>query len=316
MKEKDKALFATSDNLKNNQIYTVVVPIFDNEQAEWTVQIALDLARAQRGRVVLVGLVQIPAETSLSTGAVAAQECRTTLERLRTRFAGEILQVKPRVRVDHKPWQSLAKLVAKERASLVVLPWRREGTKALFGAKLDNLLRNLDCHIVVASGDRSTPPRRILMPIRGSQEMPMTLQVGLSLTKAVDGEITLLYAVEDDESPVSQKVYKELVRMSQGNPLIKGELQVKGDVTSAVMAYAGDYDLIILGVSDASANGGLQLIGRVARQLRRANVGPLLVVKTHRPPPVAQLAEWDQSIHRAYVRWSRKNLQLDRKSVV
>jgi glucosyl-3-phosphoglycerate synthase len=294
-KEIEKDLFAVPNNIKNNQIYTVVVPIFDDEQAEWTVQLGLDLARARRGRVILVGMVLIPAKKSLSTGAVQAQECRTTLETLRSRFEDAPLFIKPRVRVAHKPWQSLAQVIVKEHASLVILPWRREGTKALFGAKLDKLIGHLDCHIVVAHGEGPVSPHRILMPIRGSQETPLTLEVGLSLAKASDAEITLLYAAEDDESRASQKVYNELVRMSQGNPLIKEELRVKGDVISAVIERVEQHDLIILGVSDAWSNGGPQMIGQVARQLRRAKTGPMLVVKTHQPPPVSRLAEWREA---------------------
>jgi glucosyl-3-phosphoglycerate synthase len=294
MLKKQKKTVRMNNNRKN-QIYTVVVPIFDDEQAEWTVQLAHDLAGARRGRVVLVGMVLVPREESLSTGAIQAQACRATLERLRAHFQDESIYIKPRVRVAYKPWQALAKMAAKERASLVVLPWRRQGTKALLGTKLDKLLGRLDCHIVVASGDGPTRPKRILMPIRGSKETPLTLEVGLSLAKAAGAEITLLYAAEDDDSPASQRIYRELVRMSQGNPLIKQELRVKGDVTSAVTERTRDHDLIILGVSDASSNGGPQVIGRVARQLRRADTGPLLVVKTHQPSPVAGLAEWHEA---------------------
>lgn len=283
------------DGDANQPIYTVVVPILDEKVGEWTVQLALDLAHSRRSRVVLVGMVRVPAEESLSTGAVQAQAIRATLDHLRTRFEGEPIYIKPRVRVEYELWRSLAKVVAKEHASLVIIPWPHGGAKALFGVKISKLLGRLNCHIVVVSGDPPTQLRKILLPIRGSQEAPLSLEVALSLAKAAGADITMLYAADSDQNVSSQRVYTEMARINQGNPLIRQELRVEGNVTPAVIERADQYDLTIVGVTDASSGGAGQSIGPVARQLRRARVGPLLIVKTHQPPPLDKLAHWDKA---------------------
>jgi glucosyl-3-phosphoglycerate synthase len=117
----------------------------------------------------------------------------------------------------------------------------------------------------------------------------------LSLAKAAQAEITMLYAPTDDLDATSRRVYRELSRMIQGNPLVKDELQVEGDITSAVIERSADFDLTIIGVTDTSSGGAGQSIGPVARQLRRANVGPLLIVKTHEPPPLERLTTWNRA---------------------
>lgn len=275
------------------QSYTVVVPIFNEEQAEWTVQIALDLARPYEGRVILVGMVQVPADESLSTGAVRAQASRATLDRLRARFKDDPIQIKPRVRVVHEPWRSLTKIVTKERVNLVIIPWQRAGAKSIFAVKLNKLVRNLPCDIVIVSGEAPSRLDRILMPMRGSQEAPLTLEVALSLAKACEGQVTMLYAADDDPDSSSQQVYKELARVSQGDPLVNEELRVEGDVLSAVLERTDQYDLIIMGASDATSGGQPQAIGQLAREIRK--VAPLIVVKTHQPPPLGQLTTWDKT---------------------
>jgi hypothetical protein len=162
-----------SDNSSKGQLYTVVVPIFDEVLGEWTVQLALDLVRFRRSRVVLAGMVRVPAEESLSVGTGQAQAIRATLDRLRTRFEGEPIYIKPRVRVVYEPWRSLAKVVTKEQASLMLIPWPHNGAKALFGMKIGRLLSRLNCHVVVVSGDMPAQLDRILLPLRGSQEAPL-----------------------------------------------------------------------------------------------------------------------------------------------
>ncbi|MBN1218691.1 MAG: glucosyl-3-phosphoglycerate synthase [Anaerolineae bacterium] len=288
------------DNLKH-QIHTIVVPIFDEKMGEWGTRLALDLALSHRSRVVLVGMVRVSVRESLSTGTAQAQAVRATLDRLRTRFAGESVYFKPRVRVEHEPWRSLARVVAKEQANLIIIPWPHGGARSLFGMKIGKLLGSLNCHIVVVSGNPPAQLRKILLPLRGSQEAPLALEVALSLAKAAGAEITMLYAADDDRDLSSQRVYAEMARISQGNPLIEQELRVEGHVGPAIIERAAAYDLTIIGVTDASSGGAGQSIGpvarqpRLARQLRRANVSPLLIIKTHQPPPLDKLTDWDRA---------------------
>ena len=90
-KRKRRALLEKDDDRKHlkSRVYTVAVPIFDEQQGEWIVELALDLARSRPSRVVLVGMVRVPAGESLSIGTVQAQAIRATLESLRTRFKYE-----------------------------------------------------------------------------------------------------------------------------------------------------------------------------------------------------------------------------------
>ncbi|MCZ7567272.1 MAG: glucosyl-3-phosphoglycerate synthase [Ardenticatenaceae bacterium] len=286
------ALRTTLNEGRNDHTYTVVVPIFDDEQAEWIVQVALALARPHQGRVVLVGIVRVPEGQSLSTGAVEAQTRRATLEHVRAQFPDEPLLIKLRIRVDYQPWRVLTRVVAKERADLAIVRWNQEGARPFFAMGLDKLLNHLDCHVVVLSGSVSVHLHRILMPIRGSAEAPLMLEVALSLAEATDARITMLYARRDDRDPQSRLVYEELARMSQGNRRIERELQVDRDVVSAVLEQVDKPDLIVMGAAEAASGSDLRAIGPTARRLRHEHVAPLVIVKTHRPLPLGRLSRW------------------------
>lgn len=293
-KKKSTDLGLSKTKVAKRQGYTVVVPIFDEEQTEWLVQTALDLARSKNGRVVLVGMVPVPTEESLTTGTAQAQISRGIIENLRDRFKEEPIYIKPRIRVSYEPWRSLTKVINKERADLVILPWSREGTEPFFAMELDKLLSHLDCHVVVVSGQAPKKLRRILMPIRGSQEAPLTLKIALSLAKAAEASITMLYATEEDPSPVSRRIYRELARMSQGNPHIKQELRVTDSVLSAILDQVDQYDLAVMGASEAASGHKARAIGQIPRQLHCQDVGPFMVVRTHQPPPLEEIARWNK----------------------
>ena len=281
--------------LSRTQGYTVVVPIFDHTNIEWVVQFALYMARAHHGRVLLVGTVLIPAGESLTTGTATAQTRRSTLDKLRARFKDEPIYIKPRIRVAHEPWRALAKVVAKEQTNLVVVPWHRDGIKPFLAIDIDRLLGCLNCHVVVVGGNLPTKLNHILMPIRGNQEAPLTLHVALSLAKAVGARITILNATGDDFSPASQQIYKELVRISQGNPLIKQHLQVSDRALPAILDQVDHHDLIIMGASEAAPGLGAQNIGQIPRQLQHTYAGPVIVVKTHHPPPLISMGTWNRA---------------------
>jgi glucosyl-3-phosphoglycerate synthase len=275
-----------------SQNYKVIVPIFSDEQNEWLVRLGLNLAHSKQGRVVLVGLVLIPEGESLSIGAAPAQTRRATLERLRAYFEGQPIQIKPRIRVGHTPWPSLAKLIASEQADLLIVPWPHENEASFFAIKLEELVNYLKCHVLVASRTGSPQPDHILLPTRGGKEAPLALEIALSLAKAAGATITLLHAPTDNQYPTGQQVYQELARMSQGDPWITEELRVEGDVISEILTHAQRHDLVIVGAGEASPGNGQLAMGRIADQLWQAGVRPLLVVKTYQPPPLDQLAKW------------------------
>lgn len=277
-----------------NHHYTVVVPVLFEDQSDWTLQVAFDLARPRSGRVVLVGLVPVPAGASLSTGVGQARVRRARMEYLRVRFVDEPLLIKSRIRVTHDPWNSLARLVAEEKGNVVIIPWPREAGEPFFAVELEQLAARFNCHVIVASNDGPERAGRVLMPVRGSRETPLTLEVALSLVKAAGGKITMLYAAAADRHLGSQRVYRELARMSQGNRWIERELRVQSELGEAILSEATQHDLVVMGAAEALVPGS-PAVGFMAHRLAQEGVGPLLVVKSYQPLPLSQPSgTWSQ----------------------
>ncbi len=273
--------------------YTIIVPVFDRVEADWHIQIALSLAKGRRGRVVIFGVVHVPEGRSLSEGAALAQMCRRRLDDLRDRLKDESVYIKPRIRAEHEPWRAIAEVVQEEEGNMVVLPWHEEGTQAFLGTNIDVLLSRLPCHVLVVRGTPSQPIRRILLPIRGTSEMPLMLEVALSLARTYNARLTLLHAARVREDAGSRRLYNELIRLSRRNPWLEQELRVDEEVVPAILGRADEYDLIIMGAAEAELGSDLRAVGSIARSVRRGSTVPLIVVKTHRPFSIRALRYLD-----------------------
>lgn len=287
----DKVQSNPTEKTKSHN-YSVVVPIFVDEQNEWLVRIGLNLARARQGRVILVGVVLVPEDESLSTGAAQAQARRATLERLRAYFEGQPILIKSRIRVVHVPWPPLAKIVARDQADALIIPWLGDETASLSNIELEELVSELKCHLIIASHKIPSQPDRILLPTRGGYEAALALEVALSLARAAGASITLFHVNSGQQIASRQQVYQELARMSQGDPLIRQELRVAGDALTEIISQAQQHDLVIIGAGETSPGENQPALGPIASQIWQKDVGPLLVVKTYQPPPVDQLASW------------------------
>lgn len=271
--------------------YRLLVPIFDETLAPWTVRLALALARPRRGEVILVGIVRVPADESLSTAAQEAQARRATLAALGEQFASASLVIRPRIRVEYEPWRALAQLVSEEQVELTVVPWQAAGARPFFARGVDKLLTRLPCHVLLVSGVPGQV-ERLLVPLRGSTEAPLTLQVALALAEAHEAPITLLHAAQDDPTPQSQGIYQEIVRLTQGNPHIAREMEVAGQVDAAIRAKLAPTDLLVLGVREADGGSARRTIGTCVRALHEEQCAPLIAVKSHDPAPLSDLTGW------------------------
>ena len=81
---------------------------------------ALEVARHLDADIILVGVVVVAAEQSLSVGAVAARVLRKQL-----RYYGKDKHItgKSQIIVSHQPWNELAILIQKEKPDLLCLEW-------------------------------------------------------------------------------------------------------------------------------------------------------------------------------------------------
>src|SRR5919199_4915951 len=105
--------------------YTILVPLADLHEAAGLIRVAASLmpllSPHERGRVVALGVVEIPEELALTEGAVPARMHRQLLGRLRRLGMSPSVELRTTVRVSRQIWQGIVEAAQDERADLILL---------------------------------------------------------------------------------------------------------------------------------------------------------------------------------------------------
>ncbi len=263
-------------------VRTAVVPVFADESYTDAYDTALAIAQ----HVVLVGLVRVPDEASISG---AAGQARIVRQRMLEIAADVAITPYPRVSVSVAPWLELVQTLRELQPDLLLLDMGSH-LDAL-GVSADTVLANTPCSLALLRGlqhglqhgaaaeqieIKATEARRILLALRGGPNAELAVRLGLSYPQALH---TALHVRPTKPQVHDDAPFRGLQRVL---PQLHGvELQevVTDEPVAHIIEAAGNYDLVILGApilpqADAASVGG------VADRLLRETTTPLLVVKS------------------------------------
>jgi glucosyl-3-phosphoglycerate synthase len=242
---------------------------------------ALAAAQALSPVVVVVGVVVVPEQESLSAGATPARELRKVLRAL-----GRSEQVRPKsqVIVSHKPWADLLEAIRAEQPDLLLLEWAEQLTA--LSVTLVEVLTRPPCDVALVRRPMSGgpfPPRlsRVLVPIRGGPHAELAARLGLGLRPS---QLTTLHLTPSGVPP-SDAPFRGLERVLKRLPEVQFLSATTADPAQTILEYAENYDLVVMGTTAQSIRSQASL-GAVADRVLRESDAAVMAVKTRRPMPV------------------------------
>jgi glucosyl-3-phosphoglycerate synthase len=258
-------------------VRTAVVPVFPDESYTDAYDTALAIAQ----RVVLVGIVPVPDEASISG---AAAQARVVRQRMLEIAADVAITAHPRVSVSVTPWVELVEAVRMLRPDLLLLDMGSH-LDAL-GVTADDVLANTPCSLALLRGPlRGVPDdfevkamaaRRILLAVRGGPNADLAVRLGLSFPDATHTALHVRPTAPqgNDDAP-----FRGLQRVLPQLHDVELQVEVTDDAASHIIAAAADYDLVILG-APILPQADMDSVGGVADRLLRETQTPVLVVKS------------------------------------
>ena len=256
-------------------IHTILVPMIHDGPGIH----ALDIARQFDAQIILVGVVVVPAEQSLSVGAAGARAIRRLL-----RIFGKDKRItsKSQVIVSHEPWIDLSKLLQDEKPDLLCLEFESH-LKALHVTVSDVLTRP-PCDVALVRGKISSKPKQVLVPVRGGPHAELALRVGLGLQ--AKGVTALHLRSSDDPEAGSDAPFKGLDRVLKQMPEVQKQFMVTDDAAGLILENAKKADVIILGTTSQPVTSSVSL-GAFADRILHEAPGAVIAVKSGRPLPQA-----------------------------
>ena len=260
-------------------IHTILVPfIHDGPGLQ-----ALDAARQFDAEIILVGVVVVPEDQSLSTGAAAARAVRRTL-----RIYGKDKRITSttQVIVSHHPWEELSNLIQDENPDLLCLEFDSHLTALRVTA--NDLLSRPPCDVALVRGKISSKAKQILVPVRGGPHAELAVRVGLGLHPK--GITSLHIRKPDDPEAGTDAPFKPLERVLYQIPEVEKKFEVTEEAAQVILEYAQKADVVILGTTIQPITSSASL-GYVADRILHESSCAVIAVKSGRPMPQIKFDE-------------------------
>jgi glucosyl-3-phosphoglycerate synthase len=254
-------------------IHTVLIPVVHQGPGLH----ALEAARHMDAGIILVGVVVVPPEQSLSLGAVAARALRKLL---RVYGKDKRITSKSQIIVSYKPWDELSNLIRKEKPDLLCLEWDSHLTA--LGVTTNDVLARPPCDVALVRGKLPNRPDQVLVPVRGGPHAELALRVGLGLHPK--GVMALHLRTSDDPRAGSDAPFRGLDRVLQQMPDVQKQFTVTDDPAQLIIDNAKRADVIILGATSQPVTSSASL-GPFADRILREAPGAVIAVKSGRPLP-------------------------------
>lgn len=254
---------------------TTVVPITPGVPAPALIDVASAM-QAQGSKSVVLSVVEVPEDHSLSEGVSVARRRRELLRRL----GGEISpdKIEFAVRASRTFDQGVREAVREQSASRLVIGWRGPFRSDLRFSRsgLESLVLDPPCDLAVFRAGRgsSWPPRRILLPVRGGLHADLALDLAGRLSNHFQSEVVVLRIRRDRDVPAKEARDGGASYLSEQVLTLEG-----GSVADAITGATNPDDLLILGAS-ARGKWSTHLFGALPEQIADTVSCPVMIVKT------------------------------------
>ena len=269
--------------------YKILVPLSDTKATGELIKVAGALMPVQAGgrlgRVVALGIVEIPEELDFSQAVRPAQAHRQRLGRIFKMAKSPNLEVGTLVRVSRQAWQGIVDAVREEESDLLLLPWKgsTETVDAIFGTTIDQILRDPPCDIALVKGERFRQWRRILLPVRGGPHAALALKLAVGLAERFDGVVTALRVVPPGvtlEEVEQAKSNFDSLLLGLTKTRVNQVFKVSDSVVDAILEEVPGHDVVVMGAAATSLPAGPHLFGPIAERVARESNKPIIMVKT------------------------------------
>lgn len=277
--------------------HKAVIPITPNTDIESLINVGRWLV--SDGEILLVGLVGIGTEDSLSKGTIIARELRSKLHSF---LYEDGLMTRQRVRVSYEPWEEFFDVLMEEHPDLLIMEWQVQ-----FGDLFvlpDEVLLRAPCDVVLSRGPLSNQVKKILVGLRGSPYAESALRLAISIARENQAKITALHIQppgnEDD------LLFEGLSKVLENITDIERVNLRNTDPAETLIDFSKVYDLAILGTS-AQVQARMDLIGEISNKVLKGSPAGVLVVKSIRPEGLTPDAIGRSAISILVDKWFAEN---------
>lgn len=271
-------------------VYTVLVGIANPETAPALIRGGAVLARAQKGRLLVLKVVVFPDQVPQHVQRQLAHQQLQDLQAIIQRAEVQDVPVEGLVRLAQRPVDGILSTAQEEQVNLIFLGWEGERVYSEFdlGPLLDLVVRTAACDVVILRGCLPDTIQHILVPTVDSPNSRAAIRLAQKLVNGKAGQVVALNLVQDaytsEEVDQARKRLVEMLKSIDGGAPIDLRVVPAEDVTAGILHAAPDFDILLLG---ASRGGVLDqvIFGGLPVTVARSSPRPVVLVKHYEGAP-------------------------------
>lgn len=237
------------------KVYRVLIPLDDIKNAA-LIDLGAILAAENNGEILLTSVVEIP--TAVPIDAVdrkLVDEKKKLLEKMKRQAEAKGIRTRAVVSVSHDVVTAIIDTAKEEEANMIIMGWKgfSHTKKRILGRKMDEILRQTPCDVIVLRAEDRLKPENILVLSGGLWHVSSATLIAAQIARAEASRITILNAIiNENHLPRAREYAKRLTRIveSEGAPVIVKEIRPE-TIVGGVVGETMDYDLLVIGASAA-----------------------------------------------------------------
>ncbi|MBX0296139.1 universal stress protein [Haloarcula nitratireducens] len=271
---------------------TLLVPVANPETVERLLDTAIDIARGQSMRVVVLHVVEVPPQIPLSAGDSLleddGEEVRLLDEAVEQATDADVA-VESRMRYARDVATGIVGAADVHDADALLVGWRGRPRRRniILGSFLDRILGEAPCDVFVK---RIRTPSRdvdsILVPVAGGSHCELAVELAGTIASQRDAVVHLLHVTHPDADESTQEDTSALLQ-NYGSSLSERDVKTESTtlqsdhVAGAITDETANHDLTVLG---ATRDPFLKrkLVGSVAEGVGRAAASSTILTRKAR----------------------------------
>lgn len=266
----------------------ILVPLISETSWNKLQKLSHELGRKFNGEVIFLHIEEIPSSISLTEAFKNKQREQQNIDRV----AFDHIDAHTIMAVSRDAVHTILETVHVEDCDLLILGWqgykKTYSGKSVFGFKVDTILREANCDLLVANSEPPQKINKILIPISpsGNPHLRFVGKITSALATDVQTTITLLAVISPNPSLKIREWTLDGLRRAQFimkiNPALRIILKIKQNVSieASIIEDSKKYDLILMPVSRGKLFQQIRF-GNIPEIVARFSKTPVLLVKSH-----------------------------------
>jgi amino acid transporter/nucleotide-binding universal stress UspA family protein len=269
--------------------YRILIPLHNPDNVIPLMKLAIPLAKAHKGEIIVLGVVDIPISLPPHEGMRWVHH-KTPLLKKALRFGKEQgVETRSALRIAHHVYDGIIETAVTEKASLVLMGWKGYTTTRdrIFGEVTDKTVRLVPCDLITVKLNAAPSIKRILIPTAGGPHATLAAEFVALYREAYGYEVSCCYVLPPDANEYQREIARQWIRKTTRITGLEGKAQVQliqGKRIAEALVRAGkEYDLIVLGASKEGIFSSV-LFGEIPEKVARYSQRPVMIVKRYEGP--------------------------------